>query len=221
MALTLLMAALLGVAVADSCFEYVCDSLGSTECAHKHDSTSIHITDDGCDCIVASLHLAYLEGEDIGTKIECSYDYSYSDSYSDSYSFYTNSWYDTYICGSRDSNVELDSGSYPKKCDDWTDCLLEDGDYNSCSCAYDGMSYCVPDISSSEYDDYWTGCDDNDGGEIFYGLHYYSIYPLQVNSPSCADNIVDELMALSDFDNDRSSAVALAFSVIGALAVLY
>jgi hypothetical protein len=213
---TLLMAALLGVAISNDCFDYSCESLGSTICAKKYNSTTIYVTNDGCDCTVTDYALTILEYSDIGETINCT-----TDHFTYSHTYYNNSYYDTFNCSTRNTNVELASGSYPKTCNSTSDCLLKDGKYNDCSCAYDGNSYCVPDLSSSEYDDYWTGCDDNDGDEIVYGLFYQAVYPLQVNSPSCTDDVVYELITLSNYDDDRSSAVALAFSVIGALAVLY
>jgi hypothetical protein len=218
MALTLLMATLLGVAVSYDCFIYSCESLGSGVCAVKQGASTVYINDDGgCDCTVRNSLLVYIAYQSIGSTIQCSTEDEY---FSYSYS-YDNSYYDNYDCGIVDRYVELDSGIYPKKCNDGYDCLLENGDYNSCYCAYDGNSYCVPELGSSVYDDYWTGCAENNGDEIVYGLHYYSIYPLQVNSPSCAYDIVNELVWFSKYADDLSSAVGIAFSVIGALAVLY
>jgi hypothetical protein len=196
------------------CFEYSCKSLDSTICALKHDSTTIYFNDDGCDCDVSLVSLAYLQSEEEAAAFECLPD-SYVD-YNDDGSFY-----DDYNCGPREEGVELESGSYPKRCDDYADCRLEDGNYNVCACAFDGNSYCVPDLSSSEFDDMWLGCENEDGDKILYGLYYSSIYPVQVNYPSCADTVVFELYRLIELDDRRDSAAsALIISVLGALAIL-
>jgi hypothetical protein len=190
----LLMAALLGVAVSDNCLLYSCTSLGSTVCAQKYDTDTIYITSDGCDCTVTISLLDLLAYYDNGATIECSTSDDSNPTYNSNFS-----------CGTRDSNVELVSGIYPKMCNDSTDCLLENGFYNACYCAYDGKSYCVPDMSSSVYDDYWTGCENDDLTEVEYGNYYYSIYPFQVNSPSCAADVIYELITLSNLDVGRKS----------------
>lgn len=211
----LLVGALLISASGLACFDYSCKPLNSSTCALKHNSSSIIFNDYGCECDVSLASITYLQSEEEGATYQCLQNTYVG--YSDDGSFY-----DDYNCTLRGEGVELESGSYPKQCDDYADCLLENGDYNACACALDGNSYCVPELSSSEFDDMWYGCEHEDGDKILYGLFYSSIYPNQVNFPSCADKVVFELYELRKLHRrSDSAAAALILSFIGALAVLW
>lgn len=210
-----LIAAFLSSTVALNCYDYSCESLDGDICALKHSATSIYITDGSCDCEISAYTLGLLASQDTGASIEC----SSNEDYSVSHAIADGASYDNYQCGTREDNVELASGDYPKVCADYNDCLLSNSDYNLCDCAYDGKSYCVPDISSSEYDDLWDGCASFNGNEILYWVYYNSIYPVQVNPPSCAVNVVYELITLNALEYE-SAAAALVLSVIGTCAVL-
>jgi hypothetical protein len=207
----LLISALLTPSLASTCFDYSCEALEANVCVQKYDSATIYINNDGCSCFVGIAMLTLLRTDDDGATIEC-----YSSS-SQSYDFSAGSDYDSYDCGVRDSQAELVDGSYPKICNDHIDCVLENGGYNSCYCSLDGNAYCVPDISSSIYDDYWAGCDTSDGDKILYGINYYTTYPLQVNSPSCAEEVLYELIYLTELGDRLNSAVVHGLLVLGGL----
>ena len=67
------------------------------------------------------------------------------------------------VCPSRDINRDLQTGSYPKQCQDDDDCRLQDGENQTCTCGIDGEKYCEADRASTVYDEYWRECFDNNG----------------------------------------------------------
>eukprot|EP00359_Climacostomum_virens_P006510 CAMPEP_0204905124 /NCGR_PEP_ID=MMETSP1397-20131031/5237_1 /ASSEMBLY_ACC=CAM_ASM_000891 /TAXON_ID=49980 /ORGANISM="Climacostomum Climacostomum virens, Strain Stock W-24" /LENGTH=218 /DNA_ID=CAMNT_0052073985 /DNA_START=1425 /DNA_END=2081 /DNA_ORIENTATION=+ len=211
------LAALLGTAVSLTCYEYDCSSdLDSNICAMKSDSNTVEVNDDGCDCDVSYATIVLVAMSDVGDGIDCTdSDYSFSYSADDTD-------YDSYNCGTRDTDTNLSGvDSYPHECDDDSDCLREDGEYDDCMCGFDGNSYCVVDMDSEQYDDLWDACDDEDGDEIAYWIAYDSMFPYTEDTPSCIEDITIEFQMLSDLDDERDSAAALVFSLFGAFAVLY
>lgn len=199
-----------------SCFEVYCDVLDTNVCALLSKSDTITINSDGCDCDVYYYNIAVLSFEDLGTQITCSKDEA--DQVTD-YSYDTDTDYSNYNCGYRDTDTDI-AGSYPAMCSSDSDCYSDNGIYYSCECALDGNSYCNPEINSSLYDDFWTACESYDGDEVAYWIFYKYIYPIQVNAPTCASDIVWELMNLSFLDDNRNSGRGLSLLGIGALVVL-
>ena len=59
-------------------------------------------------------------------------------------------------CVNLTSGHDLVEGSFPKRCQNSDDCELENGTYAACQCGMDGLFNCLPDISSSVYDEYWS-----------------------------------------------------------------
>lgn len=124
----------------------------------------------------------------------------------------------TVNCPSRESNKNLESGSYPKKCEDYgiytSDCATEDGETGYCECGFNGKGYCQPDLSSDVYDDYWSECSDNNGNldssehAAFWYLKY-SFYVKYISAYSCAHDIFHEFREQDRYDYIGDAALWL------------
>mmetsp|Transcript_3046 Transcript_3046/g.6307 ORF Transcript_3046/g.6307 Transcript_3046/m.6307 type:complete len:219 (+) Transcript_3046:256-912(+) len=123
-----------------------------------------------------------------------------------------------YLCGAREEDRDLEYGSYPKLCDDKSDCKLDDGTYNTCSCGLDGSAYCEPDINSDAFDDYWDECWEDNYGRIESFKHWAfwklkSTYFVPYTSAySCAHNLLSEFIQIDDYDYVGDWANAVAWS---------
>lgn len=238
----LLISALIGSAFGIKCFDYRCQSLGEI-CVEKTDQKTIAVNNEDCGCGIEYGYPKQLETYPIGEHFVCA-------DFSEEYMNYTGQssseeYYDEYRkkfeCDTREDNRNLastsDRSDYPVMCDSNADCLLDNGNYTECWCALDGNAYCLAHLDSYLYDDFWDECkDDFDVYEVVYWIWYRQYYPLQVNSPSCADNMFWELRYLRDLDAKRDpdsrnsdfsdsdssdSALVLIFSTLGALPFIY
>lgn len=224
-----LISGLLGSAFGITCFNFVCDTLDSGVCAKRTDDNTA-IINDNCGCGIYYSDLYYNLTIDypyfgyFKTQLTCDYDTG---------SIYKTSDKNTSLtidCKNRlnytNSTTELDSRDYPFMCDDDNDCIREDGLFEYCKCALDGNAYCNINLITKFYDDLWDECDGGDVDELYYWVWYSYFYPMQVNTPSCADNIIYELIYLNELNNERpdsshDNASELVFSVLGVLAFLY
>lgn len=94
-------------------------------------------------------------------------------------------------CGSRNTQKDLDSGSYPKECKDTSDCALKDGSSAPCICAPDGKRYCQPDRNSEEFDDYWKMCEDGSMTNELYNNWTILVenYVYLIGHPDCFEQL--------------------------------
>jgi len=89
---------------------------------------------------------------------------------------------------------------------DNSECKLEDGTYAECACGLDRKSYCVPDVSSTMFDDYWAECfktGENYGritdNDHFWYWHYRISYYLPfLTAYSCARTFFEEFTKIDE-----------------------
>lgn len=129
---------------------------------------------------------------------------------------------DYLVCQKKSYDKDLASGSHPKECSTagWadTDCSLVDGTISECRCGLNGKSYCLPDISSSAFDDYWTQCCDVGCGHLDSFEHYLFWYLKQtyfvdyISGYSCS-KIFSQLKDIDTLDYIGSGAAELAIGL--------
>jgi hypothetical protein len=137
-------------------------------------------------------------------------------------------------CETRNPNRSLVEGSNPKQCSTDQDCELADGSFAQCNCGLNGNAYCRPDPSSSVFDAYWEGCEEEWGELSKYDTFTYaammsSFYSAQVEPVTCAKDIFMELLLIEDLsdghrdmftnaiDEESSATCLMALSVLGVL----
>lgn len=131
-------------------------------------------------------------------------------------------------CPTRQTKKDFASGDTLVQCTKPTQkdeaCILQDGSYAPCVCGFDRKSYCVPDISSSVFDDYWAECfksgvnygrisDDDHYWFWYYKINYFLPY---LTSYSCARKLFEEFTKIDDLMY-TSSAATLAISILTAV----
>jgi hypothetical protein len=107
---------------------------------------------------------------------------------------------------------------------DNSECQLEDGTYAECACGLDRKSYCVPDVSSTVYDDYWAECfktGENYGritNDDYYWYWYYRInYFLPfLTAYSCARTFFEEFVKIDDLMYSGQATLLITLGLIQA-----
>jgi hypothetical protein len=131
-----------------------------------------------------------------------------------------------YLCGTRIDSRDLVDGSYPKVCDSYVDCKLNDGSYSECECGMDGKAYCVPDINSETFDDYWKECWADNYGRLDNYKHwaYWELkstyYVPYTSAYSCAHNLFSEFIQIDDYDYIGDIAATVTGSLMVAVSLL-
>mmetsp|Transcript_32782 Transcript_32782/g.57040 ORF Transcript_32782/g.57040 Transcript_32782/m.57040 type:complete len:209 (-) Transcript_32782:5147-5773(-) len=185
---------------ARACFLATCVELDDEVCAKAASDTELWVNADGCDGECSVLEV-YTLG--VGDTLACPADFTYSFSLDWSYSipFDPSASSSTDLdCGIRGSTKALASGSHPKQCEDSDDCLLKEGSSLPCECALDGKSYCVPDESSSFYDEFWVACAEGNFSQYSYWVAFLAIFPLNVNVDSCLYDTFSEFKQIEEDD---------------------
>ena len=122
-----------------------------------------------------------------------------------------------FFCGFRSQDDELASGLHPKICSQDYDCLTKGGWTSQCLCGLDGLKYCVAELGSNAYDDYWDKCLTGDGSatdpkisaaEKEYWDFYARFYVEIVSAPECVKELLWEFMILKDLDAIRKKSQA-------------
>jgi hypothetical protein len=117
-----------------------------------------------------------------------------------------------FFCGFRNHDDELASGLHPKVCTQDEDCLTKGGWTSQCLCGLDGLKYCVAELGSNAYDEYWKKCLEHAGSatnpkisnvEKTYWDFYSEIYVQVVSAPPCLKELLWEFRVLKDLDRFR------------------
>lgn len=106
-------------------------------------------------------------------------------------------------CVERQPNSDLVFGTHPKECSTNNDCQIQNGNFSSCICSFDGASYCQPELSSYLFDFYWEECDMHNGtvtnGKIITLMNLiYSYYVYTIQPPSCMLRYMFELTRIHE-----------------------
>lgn len=114
-------------------------------------------------------------------------------------------------CIDRPTGNDLVLGSHPKECISNTDCLIQNGNYSSCVCSFDGLSFCQPEFGSKAFDFYWDECNEHNAtvsrGEYLTLINLmYSYYVYTIKTPPCMIQNIFELSRI------REIAIALGLN---------
>lgn len=222
-----LLMAVLPLGLALVCPTFTCGDLQQDVCAMKVDERTAVLSNLPCStgkfCSGQRLYEDWLwsSATGIGTGYQCLDAASYehlSTSYKDNYS--------RWACYGRQPNKDLAVGIHPKDCASDHDCQLLDGTLSSCQCGLRSSAsptgtsgICVPDFSSSVFNNYWNECDDLgyiDSADVgFYYKVLHDTYAILQNPPvDCASGVVWEFQLLAmALQESLSSGVFLVLAV--------
>lgn len=215
---------LLYPATAISCFSYTCTELDYMICATKVSDYDILVNFLGCDgfCsaegVISWAPFAELREEYSCLSREEGSLYEYQNYYDQS----SKSKFDQIMlrCPERDQQKDLAEGHHPKLCYSELDCELEDGTYSQCACGLSSQAFCVPDLSSKEYDSYWAECKDGRYSNPEAYEHWMNLvdhYTLTVEPPICTWQLFDELEFLQNYM--ESSGMLVLFPIAMGLVI--
>ena len=202
---------LLPLALAEDCPVVTCEDMQDNTCALTYGNT-IRLRAHHC-ATTTFCNLTYVLSANGDQTIPC-------ESFNDSGTIYDDNDYRD--CGVRADKRNLASGVYPKACATDADCLLQDGTFNPCACGLNGKAYCIPDLSSKLFNQYWKKCNETSNtvyrNDYYYWTWYLEYYSLIVSAPSCAWSVGIELLTFRYLDaflyQGAAQAIALCIWVV-------
>jgi hypothetical protein len=176
-----------------SCFNYTCGSTDPSNCAEvsSFDSSSITLNQQGCpsaNCNRTDMEVAF----DFGFP---SYPCPAAVSQNTGYNLSLNTMV---TCPSRHNTSDYNQSFAQYLSSPCVDlCHSESGTNTSCLCGFDGNLYCMPNRSSSIFQQFWDICTENnntiDQKTLILWDYWLDHFVEMLTAPFCADGLFTEI----------------------------
>ena len=191
------------LAVAMACPSFSCSSsLPANACIRRLNSTSFEISSNPCEegyqCSAIYAYAATVFGQNsLAPFYRCERINGYVPTLDPS-------WKST-LCPVKEPGKRFKAGVPVVQCTSSSDCMLKDGTYAECWCAYrsDDKGLCAPDLSNEDvYGGYWKACGQSNtikDADVYQYWNYFSKYWVYLQSDLPCSDIFHEEQVLQKF----------------------